>query len=397
MGDLTITSGNQTISGWIEFSVTCGIEVFPRSFDISLTERTPDSQVISLGDGEPCTVELDGTTIVSGFIDSYGAEIEPSRHSVRVNGRGKGEDLHDCSAVITSGQMAGGDLLSIAQKLAQPFGVTVTSTTKAKLPQVPLFTVNLGETPFEIIDRLAKFCGVLFYETADGNAVIADVGTTKAASGVTLRSDDPSANNVQRAAIKFDSASRYTDYMVVWQSVDTLSDTAPGTNLHGESKDTVLLAQGRFRPKYIVSQQTTGGQDLGQKTADWQKNRNYGRSRALTVTVDSWTDSGGTLWTPNTLVDCNLPNLKVTGVTWLISEVTYRKTAEGGTTADLTIMPPEAFSVEPLALNNGLADIIPNLGSPGGNSNATADTSGTGSGTGSNSNAGGGFSSLEST
>jgi prophage tail gpP-like protein len=76
--------------------------------------------------------------------------------------------------------------------------------------------------------------------------------------------------------------------------------------------------------------------------------RRIGRSQALSLTVDSWRDSAGMLWTPNNLAPIYLPAAKLTPSTpWLISEVSYILDLEGGTTADIVMMPPEAFTVAP--------------------------------------------------
>jgi prophage tail gpP-like protein len=67
------------------------------------------------------------------------------------------------------------------------------------------------------------------------------------------------------------------------------------------------------------------------------------------LATDSWRDSSGTLYEPNTLVDIDLPGLKLTPKTWLIADVTYLRN-EQGTRADLVIMPPQAFYPEPVTL-----------------------------------------------
>ena len=74
-----------------------------------------------------------------------------------------------------------------------------------------------------------------------------------------------------------------------------------------------------------------------------------GRSMQVHLSTDSWRDSEGTLYEPNTLVDIDLPGLKLKPKTWLIADVTYMKD-EQGTRADLVIMPPQAFYQEPITL-----------------------------------------------
>jgi prophage tail gpP-like protein len=85
--------------------------------------------------------------------------------------------------------------------------------------------------------------------------------------------------------------------------------------------------------------------------------RRAGRSRTVRVKVDSWRDSAGTLWTPNTLASVNLPSQKLVAAGFLISEVSYVRNDEDGTTADITLMPPDAFRPEPILLQPIFGDI----------------------------------------
>jgi prophage tail gpP-like protein len=86
-------------------------------------------------------------------------------------------------------------------------------------------------------------------------------------------------------------------------------------------------------------------------------NRSAGRGARVDVTTDSWRDAGGTLWTPNTLVPVDVPGLVLANKELLLAEVTYRYGDDGGTLADLVLMPAEAFLLEPIQLQPTLADI----------------------------------------
>ncbi len=59
--------------------------------------------------------------------------------------------------------------------------------------------------------------------------------------------------------------------------------------------------------------------DLSQRCIDWEMNRRYGRSRQLNVTLDSWRDSAGRLWEPNTLISITLPVFGLHDEDWLLS------------------------------------------------------------------------------
>jgi prophage tail gpP-like protein len=94
------------------------------------------------------------------------------------------------------------------------------------------------------------------------------------------------------------------------------------------------------------------GQNIAQRKAQWMANRAWGRSYAARITVDSWRDRAGKLWTPNSLIDVHSPTLKIFNRQWIISEVSFCKTPgpTAGTSAELVVMPKEAFSVEPVSI-----------------------------------------------
>ena len=186
-GEVTITAVGEVVSGWQDVRVTRGVERMPGDFVFMVTERFPGTSGLVLSPLDPCVVRIGGDTVLTGYIDRYGASIGPGEHTIRISGRGKCQDLVDCSAVIKAMQLTTGTMVVVAQALADPFGITVSSnhTIPLKTPdgKVPQFTVNLGETPFELIDRIARGAGVLAYEDAGGNLVLNDAGTTRHASG----------------------------------------------------------------------------------------------------------------------------------------------------------------------------------------------------------------------
>jgi prophage tail gpP-like protein len=88
--------------------------------------------------------------------------------------------------------------------------------------------------------------------------------------------------------------------------------------------------------------------DVVPKWIQWEMARRMGRSQVVTVTADSWRDSGGNLWTPNWLIPVDLPSIKFPSTTLLITNVTYIRDADG-TRAELTLMPPQAMAPMPQA------------------------------------------------
>jgi prophage tail gpP-like protein len=350
--DLYLSVGNQTVTGWTDIRVTRGIERCPTDWDISLTESYPgaiDEVVVQPGD--ECQIQLGTDLVATGYVDDFLPSFDPSQHSIRVTGRGKCQDLVDCSAVWPNGQISGTSALDVASKLAAHYGIAVNCDVTDLIP-IPQFNVFIGETCFEIIERISRYSALLVYDQPDGNLRLARGGTI---AGGTAQAAGGLAEgvNVQSGAVAYSASQRFSKYTAFTQSVLTFGDAGVGANVIAIAEDVGVK---RVRERYIVAEAVQGFLDLATRRANWEMNRRIGRSAVVTVVTDSWRDAAGVLWTPNTLVSVSLPHLKLQNEVWLIGEVTYRRSLESGTTAALTIMRPEAYQPEPVALQPMFVD-----------------------------------------
>ncbi|HBA7856924.1 TPA: hypothetical protein J1Z58_005052, partial [Escherichia coli] len=100
------------------------------------------------------------------------------------------------------------------------------------------------------------------------------------------------------------------EYTGLSVSVNSLSELSPASGY-----DSVMLATAsdpeaasmRTRRHVTIVESTLMTTGCAQQAVNWEMNRRYGRSMALNVTVDSWRDSAGTLWQPNTFVPVSIP------------------------------------------------------------------------------------------
>ncbi|HWF01547.1 MAG TPA: hypothetical protein VG248_17225 [Caulobacteraceae bacterium] len=346
--ELTLVVGDSQISGWTDVRVTRRIEACPNDFEIAFTERFPgEASELLVQAGQACVVQIGPDAVVTGYLDRYTRGYSATDHTVSISGRGKTQDLVDCSAEYPTGQISG-QLLAIAQALAQPYGISVSASGGAGA-QIPQFNLTLGETAYDIIERICRSAGLLPYEDVDGNLVLANTSSDQAACGF------QEGVNVQAAHVMAAMDQRYSEVDAFLLSMDVLGDTGQGGNLCSSAPDPNVP---RHRKLYIIAEAGGGGIDIAQKRATWEVARRSGRGLQATITTDSWRDSAGTLWTPNTQAPIDLPGLKLTGVTWTIGEVTYRRGA-AGTTCELTLMDPSAFQPEPILLLPTLNDVKP--------------------------------------
>jgi prophage tail gpP-like protein len=358
--DLTLTVNGESLSGWTEVRVTRGIERCPSDFDILMTDLAPgDATGHVVAAGDPCTVSLGADLVLTGYVDKVEPSYDSGRHEIRVSGRGKCQDLVDCSAEWPGGQISGVDALQIAQDLATPYGIDVQLLGPDSGKTIPQFNLMLGETAYEIIERVCRFAGFLCYEDAYGNLVLARASTVSAASGFT------EGKNILSGAAAYSVDQQYSEYDCFLMAMDVLSDIGEGGNLVFSLTNPDIA---RHRKLYIIADAGSGGLQLAQDRATWEGQRRRGRGLQLTLTVDSWRDSAGKLWEPNTTAPVSVPNLHWTRTDPpLIGSVSFMRDAKG-TRAEVVLMPPEAFTLEPILLQ----PIVPDLNqapppSPGSN------------------------------
>ncbi len=345
---LYVIVNGQAYSGWTDVRVTRGVDRFPSEFEVTATELFPgEANQIFVKPGQPCQIKIGSDDVITGYIDRYSAGIEPGGHTVRIHGRGRCSDLVDCSAIFDTMQFNNFKIGSLASKLCQPFNITP-SLPDGDSDVVPQYSITLTETPYEILEKIASWANFLLLEDTSGNLVISRVGDTMTASGFSQ------GQNVQAADVSFSTDGRYTLIKPIYQSTEFLSDggPAPDGSLNipdvqgAAATDNTFPARAdgspRYRPLLVLSDQNVISANLAGAVAAWEKNRRWGRSQEVRVVTDTWRDSAGKLWSPNSLATVNIPALKLSNVTWLIAEVSFMKGA-GGTTAEIKLQPKEAF------------------------------------------------------
>ena len=349
--DVSIVVGGQTIGGWENVAIWRGIERMPASFDIGLTERYPTQDgLVDIRPGQPIQVKIGSDKILTGYVDHYNPGLSANSHGVQIAGRSMSEDLVDCSAKFSTFQINNTTMMGLANTLCQPFEVAV-MTPDGDSGVLPQFSVILTETPYEIMERVCRWANFLLYDDVSGAIILGRVGDKTMASGFS------EGVNIQDVQAQFSTSERYTEIDPVYLSTAFLQ-LAPDANgapqlpyIPGAAATDSTFpprASGtpRYRPLIVVSEQSQAAPNLAKLRAQWEMTRRAGRSQAVTVTCDSWRDSAGTLWTPNALAPLNIPSAKLPNRTWLISDVGFLRN-ENGTTAQVTLMPKEAFIPAP--------------------------------------------------
>ena len=347
-------NGGTRLSGWQSVRISAGIERCPRDFEISYTEHFPSNAIdVSVQPGDPCQVLIGSDVVLTGYVDKAPIEITPDAHGLRIMGRGRCQDLVDCSHELPLSQISGTSALDVAQKLAKPYGIKVTLADGSNPgPPIPQINVMWTETPFNIIERVGHFAQLVAYEQPDGNLLLSQVNyNLKHASGIQM------GKNIEHVSFIRTMDQRFSDYVVrimsftPWQdsystSTKDVYDTehdpgVPRHRMHAIILDAGLITLGIANGEQI--------EDVAKRQGIWESNRRWGRSFVCQATIDNWRDSSGALWTPNKLVRIQAPQLKLNDFSYLLGDVVFRRD-DTGTHADLRLMPPQAFGVAPTSI-----------------------------------------------
>jgi prophage tail gpP-like protein len=363
---LTLFVNGKQMTGWTASRVSTSLERVPRDFSIELTDRDPlNSKLISVQAGMSCTVNIGADPVIAGWIDRVALSFNRASHGIRIIGRSKSADLVDCSVtpdVLVGGQIFTGSIFDLANRLCAPFKIPV-SIAPGVNPALngpggaPLkLNAVLTETAWEILERVARWLGVLIYDMPDGSMMIANVGTSTMASGFT------EGQNVETAQVSYSMDERYSQYLPCLMSTNFLGQQGVGGMSFKPALDQGVT---RFRPLIVVSEQFQIGAPFAETRAQWEAARRWGRSQAVILTVTGWRDTAKTLWTQNAFAPVSLPGLKLTPKDpWIIGSVSFVKDGERGTVADVMLMPKQAFQPEPIILIPFLND--PTVAPPSG-------------------------------
>jgi prophage tail gpP-like protein len=329
--DVRLEVAGEQYGGWTKISIRRGLEQLAGTFDLEVTERWPgQTSERPILEGQECRVLVDGTPVITGYVDDVEVSYDAKSHSVSIRGRDKTCDLVDCCPKST--QMSGANFPDFAKKLCAPHGVEV--VVECDPGSAAPVKNNEGDTVFDCLEQQARARGVLLTTDGRGRLVITRLGERRAGRGFTL------GDNVRKASASFSMRERFSEYTVKAQSAATGNwNGEAAAHGKGTAKDPGVT---RFRPLVVVAEQDAQG--TAQRRAQHECNQRFGKSRQVTYTVYGWRGAG-VLWEPGQQADIEDSFCKLS-VTWVIASVAWLLDDQGWR-SEITLCPKEAFDVEP--------------------------------------------------
>lgn len=324
--------------GWTSIELNRSIERMSGEFRLELTRKGSPTQISTgIAPGQECEIEIDGQSVLKGFIDGLNPAYDDQGVRISTSGRDVVGDLIDCAAAVDGPfEFNGGKLEQFVSRILAPYKIplTVLADTGAPLKRI---AIQPGETALEVIDRVCRYRAVLPVSDGVGGLMIIKPGTTRSPGTLSFPENILSGEN------SFDWRDRFSLFVVKGQGEangdESAKETATG---EGRASDPFVT---RYRPTVITGENQGFDMTLKER-AEWEAQFARARSVRARYSVQGWYADrvSKTLWLPNTIVPVKDEILGLSR-DMLITGVGYRRSDNSGTTTDLELSLPEAFNL----------------------------------------------------
>ncbi len=324
--------------GWTSIRITRSIESVCGEFTLEIVVREySDAPRWPLRTGDACIVEIEGETVITGYIDDITPQVDDRGYGIMVSGRDRAGDLVECSALDKPGSWPGKSIEAIAAELARPFGIDVVARVDTG-EKVKKFALQQGETVYAAIERLARYRGLLAVSNAAGQVELIRPGQGAAVAQLVEGENILPGSNANHSA-----RDRFSDYVIKGQSSgDDRVNGKAAASIKAEARDPAIT---RHRPLLVIGEDQSTVANL-RKRAAWEASTRAAKAQRGVIPVAGWRAPTGALWRPDLLVGVKAPFLMIDG-TMLVSEVALVKDGRG-TVTELIVTPPEAWSLLPV-------------------------------------------------
>lgn len=335
MSDIALYVNGKKYEGWKSADVTRSIEAVSGSFRLVANDKWDISKdPWTIFPGDKCQIQIDGITLITGWVDSVAPSYSTSDHGIEISGRDVTCDLVDCSAVVKSYEIRERTIGGLAKMLCAPFGIPVLDTA-GDTEIFPKVAIQPGETVFSCIERQARQRDIIITTNGEGSLVLGKVGSLHAADRLIQ------GGNIITASANYDFSNRFSEYIVKGQQP-----------AQGETEDAWNPPQNDVESRYTDGNITryrplilTGESQMYEKSAETRAKRESaqraGESTQVSVTVQGWTQSNGELWPLNGAVKIESPALYLDHEL-IISSLNFTA-GDGGSNTVMALKQPDAF------------------------------------------------------
>jgi prophage tail gpP-like protein len=328
-----VSIGGNNFTAWESLRVRSDFEEPPPFFTLTTAESVPGAKnqsALQIKPGDECIIKLAGEKVLTGYVNTRQASYDATRHGVMVQGRSNTQDCIDCKIElkkVDGGNFKGQTLQQIGNKVLKPFGIKLT----VKGDDKPFEDVQVmpGESPYNLIERLARMHGPLYlFHDSAGNITaskdpLGEMGSL--IEGKNIKScratiQDPSLFSVSTSIGQQNGKDDRWGYK---------SSQVTGTANNSAVK--------RYRP-YVLHCEKNCTQQDAQSRIDFENAWGNVVTYDVEIVVYGWLTEGksGQLWTPGWWTQVKSPMAMITDRLWIRS-VTFTQDNQSGTLTTLEL------------------------------------------------------------
>lgn len=314
--------GLQDLTAFTHLQITKSLGQFAHSFGF----KTSAAGSFAIEKGDDVFIKINDTFITSGYVNGIKISLNTTTVDVEFAGRSHTGDLIDTTQQI---QYEKGKLLSVAQGLCQPYGITVSVADNAPTDAVAAPQLQQGTSSvFEALLPICQAQGFLLLTDPHGDVVLTK--NPKAASGVVIKAPISVDYN--------DPEEQFSTY--TFKTLKRMNQKGASATLNNPTVR-------RYRP-YTAINGGEGNPPSYLYTQALIKKRR-GNPFSITVTVKGWSwalEDGTTgLWAINTIYALKTGLERINGQ-YLCETVQFTLSPTEGQHTVLTLVLKDKYSVE---------------------------------------------------
>jgi len=336
-------------TNWTRSEVTRSLSDISGSFvlDLVADKATP----FPVRPEDPCTILINGQTVLTGYVDSVEVEYSYSQHIIRVQGRDVTCDIVDSHCDNGLEFKAPISMEEVCRKTLEAAGlsnVQVKNTVQGLKPfsKEELISGKIGEKCFDFMDKYALKRQVVLTTDGLGSLVIARA-STESTGYVLQNSIDNPFNTILRASVIYDHKDRYNKYIFVSQanySADPKKTEKVAKTTHRRSE--AIDSEVRATRQYVAIDEGSSPEAAMKDRASWEKNIRKANSFKYKATLVGHSPVGheGVAYKPNELFQVEDDWASVYEEL-LVVEVVCELSVQSGSLTTLTLMSRDAFEL----------------------------------------------------
>ena len=323
------------------------LDALSNTFDFQATSQ--NGAPLPFVGGEACKIVVDGSVVLTGFIEIVEVDYASDLHNISIAGRDKTGDLLDSTLNSISDINAPITLKQLVERIISELGLDISvidNLNPAAFNQAEdIASPEPGQNAFSFLEQYSRKRQALLSSNGDGNIVITQ------SSGTFI--DSPlrhiigsNTNNIIRGNVSYDTTGRYNLYKfasnlnpvaLVFAGQTPVSSVV---DQKGQTTDPDI----RVGRQLVLISEEAFSDSQNELRSQWEANIRKSRGRVYSVVVDGFKNATGNLWNVNDVVSV-VDDFAGINARMLINNVTFNFDLDSGSTTTLGLVDENAYTL----------------------------------------------------